>query len=52
MRQVLSFKDAKGQVLGMGGVDNVTQEPKGVGFSWPAPPGPQLPTHGDGQAEA
>jgi len=36
----------------MGGVDNVTQELKGVGFYWPTPPGPQLPTHGDGQAEA
>lgn len=36
----------------MAGVDPVTQELKGVGLSWPALPGPQLPTHGDAQAEA
>ena len=36
----------------MGGMDTVTQELKGVGLSWPALPGPQLPIHGDAQAEA
>lgn len=47
----MSFPDAEGQVLGRDGVDSVTQELKGVGLFWPALPGPQVPTHGDGQAE-